>query len=83
MQVTTAMPGAHAGLGLAAYVQVTSPIRRYADLMAHWQLKVRWTGLGVQAYPKPYNLSPKSRVHNPAHSNAAFRGRQCSREAAE
>ncbi|KDD75039.1 hypothetical protein H632_c910p2 [Helicosporidium sp. ATCC 50920] len=29
----------HAGLGLDAYVQVTSPIRRFADLLAHWQLK--------------------------------------------
>lgn len=31
----------HAGLGLPAYVQVTSPIRRYSDLLAHWQLKAR------------------------------------------
>lgn len=30
----------HAGLGLPGYVQVTSPIRRYTDLVAHWQLKV-------------------------------------------
>lgn len=32
-------PLRHAGLGLDAYVQVTSPIRRYGDLLAHWQLK--------------------------------------------
>ncbi len=31
----------HAGLGLPAYVQVTSPIRRYSDMLAHWQLKAR------------------------------------------
>lgn len=38
--VTTAMdPQRHAGLGLDAYAQVTSPIRRYGDLLAHWQLK--------------------------------------------
>ena len=30
----------HCGLGLPGYVQVTSPIRRYTDLLAHWQLKV-------------------------------------------
>ena len=30
----------HFGLGLPGYVQVTSPIRRYTDLLAHWQLKV-------------------------------------------
>ena len=29
----------HAGLGLEAYSQVTSPIRRYSDLLAHWQIK--------------------------------------------
>ena len=33
-------PQPHAGLGLSAYMQVTSPIRRYGDLLAHWQLKV-------------------------------------------
>ena len=31
-------PLAHAGLGLEAYVQVTSPIRRYGDLLAHFQV---------------------------------------------
>lgn len=38
----------HCGLGLPGYVQVTSPIRRYTDLLAHWQLKVSaasWTSL--------------------------------------
>ena len=32
-------PGPHAGLGLDAYVQVTSPLRRYQDLVGHRQLK--------------------------------------------
>jgi len=32
-------PERHFGLGLDAYVQVTSPIRRYADLVLHAQLK--------------------------------------------
>ncbi len=40
----TTVPGAHAGLGLAAYSQVTSPIRRYADLIGHWQLKAHLRG---------------------------------------
>jgi exoribonuclease-2 len=31
--------GPHAGLGLAAYLQATSPIRRYGDLVVHRQLK--------------------------------------------
>jgi exoribonuclease II len=29
----------HAGLGLESYTQVTSPIRRYADLLTHFQIK--------------------------------------------
>ena len=32
-------PGPHSGLGLDAYVQVTSPLRRYLDLVAHQQLR--------------------------------------------
>jgi exoribonuclease-2 len=32
-------PMRHAGLGLETYAQVTSPIRRYIDLMNHFQLK--------------------------------------------
>jgi exoribonuclease-2 len=32
-------PAPHAGLGLAAYAQTTSPLRRYADLVAHQQLR--------------------------------------------
>ncbi|MEN9219024.1 MAG: ribonuclease R [Gloeomargarita sp. DG_2_bins_126] len=37
-------PGRHASLGLPAYVQATSPIRRYGDLLAHWQLKAHLRG---------------------------------------
>ena len=33
------VPARHAGLGLELYTQVTSPIRRYTDLLAHFQLK--------------------------------------------
>lgn len=32
-------PGAHAGLGLPMYVQATSPLRRYLDLVVHQQLR--------------------------------------------
>jgi exoribonuclease II len=32
-------PGPHSGLGLAAYTQATSPLRRYLDLVAHQQLR--------------------------------------------
>jgi exoribonuclease II len=37
-------PARHAGLGLDTYVQVTSPIRRYTDLLAHFQLKAYLRG---------------------------------------
>jgi exoribonuclease-2 len=37
-------PTRHASLGLAAYTQVTSPIRRYTDLLAHFQLKAHLRG---------------------------------------
>lgn len=37
-------PGPHAGLGLPAYVRVTSPLRRYLDLVAHQQLRAMLAG---------------------------------------
>ena len=41
---TFAQPQPHASLGLPAYLQFTSPIRRYVDLLSHFQLKVRGGG---------------------------------------
>ncbi|MDE4994574.1 RNB domain-containing ribonuclease, partial [Francisella tularensis subsp. holarctica] len=32
-------PSMHAGMGLEAYVQVTSPLRRYLYLIVHYQLR--------------------------------------------
>ena len=32
-------PGLHWGLGLSQYTQVTSPLRRYPDLLAHQQIR--------------------------------------------
>ena len=37
-------PAPHASLGLATYTQVTSPIRRYSDLIAHFQIKAHLRG---------------------------------------
>jgi exoribonuclease II len=37
-------PARHASLGLDGYCQVTSPIRRYADLLAHFQIKAHLRG---------------------------------------
>lgn len=35
----SSQPGAHAGLGLGIYVQATSPLRRYLDMVTHQQLR--------------------------------------------
>jgi exoribonuclease-2 len=48
-------PAPHAGLGLPLYVQATSPIRRYGDLVAHRQLKAAAAGL-----PPPYSADDLS-----------------------
>ena len=32
-------PGTHSGLGCSVYMQVTSPIRRFVDLLCQWQLR--------------------------------------------
>jgi exoribonuclease-2 len=55
-EMTTTASG-HAGLALDAYSQVTSPIRRYADLVAHRQLKAHLAG-----DPLPYSLDDLRRV---------------------
>ncbi|MFZ4663486.1 MAG: ribonuclease catalytic domain-containing protein [Caldilineaceae bacterium] len=46
-------PGPHAGLGMALYCQVTSPLRRYTDLLIHQQLRahLRRTAAGADAPP--------------------------------
>ena len=40
----SSQPGPHAGLGLALYVQTTSPLRRYLDLVVHQQLRAHLRG---------------------------------------
>ena len=40
-------PVRHASLGLDSYIQVTSPIRRYTDLLAHFQLKAHIRGAAL------------------------------------
>lgn len=50
--IVTTQPGLHATLGLKAYSQVSSPIRRYLDLVAQRQLVASLRGL-----PLAYNQS--------------------------
>jgi exoribonuclease-2 len=38
-------PSLHQGLGLDVYTQVTSPLRRYTDLLAHQQIRAVLRGL--------------------------------------
>jgi exoribonuclease-2 len=40
-------PGRHDGLGLDTYTQVTSPLRRYTDLLAHIQIRAFLRGAGI------------------------------------
>ena len=47
---TSMTPTRHASLGLDSYVQVTSPIRRYTDLLAHFQIKAH-----LQNLPLPFS----------------------------
>ena len=51
---TTVSPnaGRHASLGLSSYTQITSPLRRYADLLLHRQIKA-----AVKGEPLPYAQS--------------------------
>jgi len=38
-RILSVKPGRHQGLGLDVYTQVTSPLRRYTDLLAHMQIR--------------------------------------------
>ena len=48
----SAKPGVHWGLGLDEYTQVTSPLRRYTDLLCHQQIRA-WIGTGIYKGQKP------------------------------
>ncbi|MEM9154076.1 MAG: ribonuclease R family protein [Cyanobacteria bacterium P01_F01_bin.33] len=45
-------PSRHGGLGLEAYSQATSPIRRYSDLLVHFQLKAFLAGAPLPFTPQ-------------------------------
>ena len=47
----------HTGLGIEAYVQITSPLRRFNDCMVHRQLLAATHG-----YPPPYTAETMQRV---------------------
>ena len=37
--ITTTYPRTHSYLGIDTYTRVTSPLRRYSDMFAHWQIQ--------------------------------------------
>jgi exoribonuclease-2 len=53
----SATPGPHAGLGLRAYLQATSPLRRYQDLVVHRQIAAHLAGR-----PLPYDQDAVARI---------------------
>lgn len=53
----SANPGGHAGLGVYAYVQATSPIRRFSDYLCQRQLKAYLSG-----EPLPYDQDEILRI---------------------
>ena len=50
-------PHRHEGLGLDAYLQVTSPLRRYSDLFVHYQLQAH-----LLDQPHPFDQERTNRV---------------------
>lgn len=59
-------PGRHASLGLDVYSQTTSPIRRYTDLLTHFQLKAHLRGdplpfSGEEIQQILYSVMPSSK----------------------
>jgi exoribonuclease-2 len=48
-RILSTKPGRHEGLGLDTYTQVTSPLRRYTDLLAH--IRIRAFLRGYKAIP--------------------------------
>ena len=49
--VTSLQPLYHADLGIEVYAKLTSPLRRFPDLMAHWQIEAAIRG---DALPFPH-----------------------------
>lgn len=54
-RIFTDAPRSHSGLGLPGYTQVTSPIRRYADCLAHAQIKAAVAGRAPPFAEGPLN----------------------------
>lgn len=67
-------PIRHATLGLDRYSQVTSPIRRYTDLISHFQIKAH-----LQGEPLPFSAAEMSEMIMSV-STAAYESTQVERQ---
>lgn len=73
--VSTAAAIPHGSLGLGHYVQFTSPIRRYGDVLAHYQIKAHLRGEAA-----PFTASQLQALMDEV-ADAAFEKRKLMREA--
>jgi len=70
-------PGPHAGLGMEIYCQVTSPLRRYTDLLTHQQLRAHLRTLAPppEADPSPAPpLDAQTVMERSAEGSTGMRG---------
>jgi exoribonuclease-2 len=72
---------AHRGLGLSFYTQVTSPLRRYQDLLAHYQLRAALVSMASSGRDRPDASSLLSPDEISRRSILASRGAMCTRQA--
>ncbi len=66
-------PAPHAGLGLEVYCQVTSPLRRYTDLLTHQQLRAHLSSLAQVEQAAP-PLDAQTVMERSAEGSNGMRG---------
>ncbi|KAM7222249.1 mitochondrial protein cyt-4 [Rhypophila decipiens] len=57
-------PTSVASMGLDMYTKSTSPLRRYADLLVHWQIEAALLEESLRASPETADKSTKSKKHS-------------------
>lgn len=72
---------AHRGLGLSFYTQVTSPLRRYQDLLAHHQLRAALVSMAGSSREKPDKAALLTSDEISRRSILASQGAACTRQA--
>lgn len=72
---------AHRGLGLSFYSQVTSPLRRYQDLLAHYQLRAALASMANGGRGKPEITALLGSDEISRRTILASQGAACTRQA--